>query len=336
MRTLSLEHKLQRGVTCSCPDSKVSLQGYTSPDTEFWLPLDLSEALEGHFGFFTDGYYSFTAAPSEVYALFANFEIDMALTLMNYGIRSVKEALAILDWIGYGWVSNTKNSASSKFACETGIDVNDFLDAYFASNDQYGAQNTSFFDSLLFLCECVTFRTKTSLACLIAAGQVRLSDVQEIGFELISECVDSERLHHALKRIKYGEEGFTTEAITTLLKKGGFRRDMLRRLKIMEAFNPVVAIEAKHLGYLSNYDWTRANCSSKQFAYADELFGMVYGQNNSGKTVSELISLDLSKALCDADADMSVAAPLIINQEKPEHIVAVSAGIHTAMTDGWL
>lgn len=340
MHTLSPVKKAGSMVSCACSQMPVRIDGYTDVETESWLPAGLYDVLEDHFGFYSDGSYQVSATPQNLYSFFEVFEIDMALTLMNCGLRTVKEATQFLDWTGYGWLANYSNADSVRFACKHGIDVNDFIDVFFSHKNYAKTADRNLSDALNFLSDFETYKSRTALACMIASGEVKLAHVREVGYDLINECVDSELLHKALKRVSdSADEGetlvYTSADLNAMLAKCRGRQDMLRRLKIMDSYDIRTATSAKHLGFLSNYSWSRISLSAECFLYADDLFGVLRATSVE-EQVGQLISTELVKGLCEAKVDLEFAAPLILKGEKVERITAMSAGVHTSMTEGWL
>jgi hypothetical protein len=127
----------------------------------------------------------------------------------------------------------------------------------------------------------------------------------------------------------------TPADLRELLAKCRDRQDMLRRLKIMDTFDIRTASTVKHLGFLSGFHWNRASLSAECFIYGDNLFGELYAKSN-GEPVGHFLSTELIKGLFEGQVDIEFAAPLILKGEKTERIVAMSAGVHTSMTEGWL
>jgi hypothetical protein len=318
---------------------QIRIDGYTSLDFEAMFPTGLSAILEDHFGYSTGDNYGIRATPQIIYSFLQVFEADIALILMSYGFGTVKEAMQFLDWSGYGWIGNYENQHTAHFACKNGIDVNDYLDALFAYR-QSPQRDDLLLDSLAFLRDCKTAKTRTALACLISSGDVLLSHVEAVGHDLIKDCVDSEYLHKALKELrfsgdKWSEVKHTPADVRELLAKCRDRQDMLRRLKIMDTFDIRTASAVKHLGFLSGFHWNRASLSAECFIYGDNLFGAVRDKSD-GEPAGQLLSTELIKGLFDGKVEIEFAAPLIIKGEKTDRIVAMSAGVHTSMTEGWL
>jgi hypothetical protein len=339
MQTLYADQKVNGMTSCACSKKPIRIDGYTSLDFEEIFPIGLSDTLEDHFGYASGGSYGIHATPHIIYSFLQAFEADIALTLMNYGFGTVREAIQFLDWSGHGWIENYENEKTAHFACKNGIDVNDYLDVLF-THKQAPQRDNLITDSLVFLRDCTTSKARTSLACLISSGGVLLSHVEAVGYDLIKECVDSEYLHKALKELRYSgdkwsEVKHTPADLRELLAKCRDRQDMLRRLKIMDTFDIRTASTVKHLGFLSGFHWNRASLSAECFIYGDNLFGELYAKSN-GEPVGHFLSTELIKGLFEGQVDIEFAAPLILKGEKTERIVAMSAGVHTSMTEGWL
>jgi hypothetical protein len=339
MQTLKADYKVNAMTSCACSQQPIRIDGYTSLDFEEIFPIGLSDALEHHFGYAYSGSYGIHATPHSVYSFLQAFEADIALTLMNYGFGTVKEAMQFLDWSGHGWIGNYENQHSAHFACKNGIDVNDYLDVLFTYRLTH-QRDDLLIDSLMFLRDCKTAKTRTSLACLISSGEVLRSHVEAVGYDLIKDCVDSEYLHKALKELRYSgdkwsEVKHTPADVRELLAKCRDRQDMLRRLKIMDTFDIRTASTVKHLGFLSGFHWNRASLSSECFIYGDNLFGAVRDKRD-GEPAGQLLSTELIKGLFEGKVDIEFAAPLILKGEKTDRIVAMFAGVHTSMTEGWL
>lgn len=337
MQTFKAEQKVT-ATSCACSKQPIRIDGYTSLDFEIF-PIGLSETLEDHFGYSSGGSYGIHTTPQNIYSFLQVFEADIALTLMNYGFSTVKEAIQFLDWSGHGWIGNYENQHSAHFACKNGIDVNDYLDVLFAHKEA-PQKDDLLMDSLAFLRDCNTAKARTSLAGLISSGDVLLSHVEAVGYDRIKECVDSEYLHKALKGLRYSGDKWSEVThspadVREMLNKCRDRQDMLRRLKIMDTYDISTASTVKHLGFLSGFHWNRAALSAECFIYGDNLFGAVRDKSD-GEPAGQLLSTELIKGLYEEKVEVEFAAPLILKGEKGDRIVAMYAGVHTAMTEGWL
>lgn len=324
---------------CHCSSLMRPFDGYTSADLNTWFPDELHKMLEEHSGYPHTGHYSFNAVPHTVYSFLAEFEVDVALVLLDHGFRSTSGARELLDHCGYGWMVSDDNYSTVKTACKEGIAVDDYLDIHF--NHKRTPTNNGFFeDALSFLTFCASDQYTGGIASLIAANEIRLSHVEEIGYELIGKCVDSDYLIKVLKELhdvgaQFGGPGYTTKDVRNLLTKCGNRQAMIRRLKIMDLFGFKTAFEAVHLGYLSELiGYKGQGCSPELVAYADNLFGVL--KADSEKTVGDKIPLKVVSLLCEGNVPAEYAAEKLHAGEAPARIVAMSAGVHTSMTEGWL
>jgi len=340
MRTLQGITQGIGAVKCGCSAAPVRIDGYAPHDFEQWFPEDLSQALKDHFGHYNDGPYGFSVAPRLVYSFLAAFEPDMALTLLSYGFSSLGEAEVFLSWAGFEWIGNGDNYAETKFACLHGIDVNDYLDVIFNKPSPQGKQHSLVMDALYFLNDCASRFARGTLAALISSDAVKLSHVDEIGYELLDMCIDSEHLHTVLKELYRIDDpwdegpGYTPAEVRAILEKSPDRQNMIRRLRLLKRLGPEVALEVNSLGFLFNFHESFIfSLPPESVIYADKLFSRM---KQEATPIRDLITNDVVKILSEAKVDLDFAAPLLFKKETPERIAAMFAGVHTSMTEGWL
>jgi hypothetical protein len=339
MDTGQATDSLKRKGHCRCSVMSRKYSGYTSPDTALWLPDGLHLRFTEHFKYSHNGDYSFNAAPHTVYSFFAEFDLDIALFLLSYGIQTVGEANEYLSLFGYGWLACGENAHTSKLACLYGISVDDYIDLHIMQKKTV-TENTFLKDALTFMHACQSAKRPASAASLISSDQISLKHIEEIGYDLIGHCIDSEHMTAALRDLRhtYGDfdgPGYTTKDLKVLLEKCNNSQEMIRRLKIMNLFGYKPAFDAVHLGYLSDLlGYKGYRLSPEQIAYADHLFGVLKG--DSEKAVGSLIPQTVITPLCEANVPAEFAAEKLRAGETTDRIVAMNAGVHTSMTEGWL
>ena len=345
MTTKQVTGKIQRGKLCSCSPMQQRFEGYTSVAMAEWFPEGLTEMLAEHFGHQHEGSYFFKAAPRTVYSFLAEFEADTALLLLSYGFKTVADARDFLHYSGYGYMGSDENADTAWLACAHGVAVDNYLDIYDSRKHSLG-ENRYMEDALIFLTGFTSDKYFGGMASLISADEVRLSHVEEIGYDVITHCVDSEHLTKALKDLRNYEEmrkvgtqfegpGYTTEDVRNLLLKCGERQAMLRRLKFMDLFGFKTAFNAVHLGYLSSLIGRSGfGYNAELFTYADELFGVM--KKLSDKNIGDILTADVVAPLHEAKVPSEFAAEKLLAGEPIKRIVALSAGVHTSITEGWL
>lgn len=324
---------------CSCPNVPLRFEGYTAADT-LWLPEELVVALNERSENGYETHYSFFATPRTVYSFLAEFEPDLALTLLHHGFKTVDDALEFLDWSGHGWITNNDNRRTVKVACRDGITVDDYLDVVYARNWRK-VNDDLVMDAVCFLRDCRSTRTVSAMAVMIASGEISSRDVDAVGLDLVSECPDSEHLQNAFKdlhAVRGGDwdgPGYTPEDLRLLLLKGESRQGMIRRLKVLRLFDMETAMSVQHTGFIANLlPGTSFGITAKQVLYGDRLFGEM--ENGEGAVRQNILNREVIKKLCDAGVDPVAAAPLLLQKETIDRVIAMSHGVHTSMTDGWL
>lgn len=338
MKTKQESGKFKSAKLCGCSPFPRSFEGYTSAGMLNWFPSDLVGMLTEHFGYAHEGYYSFRAPSHTVYSFLENFEADTAIMLLGYGFKTVAEASDFLHYCGYGYLGSDENADTVRLACTHGVPVDDYLDIHFNQKLSPGESNYME-DALVFLIGLNSDKHSGGIANSISSDQIKLSHVEEIGYDLISQCVDSEYLSKVLTELRHVGEKFgpdyTTEDVRNLLTKCPDRQAMIRRLKLMCMFDFKTAFDAVHLAYLTNLvGRSRYGFSPELLAYADELFGAM--KKNSDKNIGDILTPNVVTPLHEGKVPAGFAAEKLLAGEPVKRIVALSAGVHTSMTEGWL
>lgn len=337
---------MKKSVLCACPDVPVLLDGFVSVDYDRTVPPELLDELIDHFKVELGTGYTIRIQPRIAYSFLGSFEPDLALTLMNYGFTSVYDAMDFLDWCDYGWLRNASWLSDAKFACANGIPVETFLDAQY-TNLQGFHQRHFLKEALDTVSKLDPLRANHELACDIASDRISTVHIEEVGHGLIANCSDSEYLRTALSTIKSNgtykaETDYTTDDLRAILTKcDGDRQEMIRRLKLLTCFDAKTAMSVKYYGFISNITAgprPQAQYSSAFILYADSLYGAARKVRSEDDTtpIQQRLTLRLMSPLFEEKVDVDFAAPLIFKGETTDRIIAMHAGVHNVMTEGWL